>query len=325
MANIFKALAIIGVMLVTNSVSAVSPETIKKLEEESKVNYFAAIPRELRIMILTKLISGASEDEIIAEIKKDRLISKDFKNMIDTNLANGKLIEYIALKFKEYNPQQAAQFKQFRNRTLSIARKLGGIPAAQDWIRHKQNTLAAEDQLFGNIRQGNLTQAEQIIRNENNVNIFDEEGVTPLIWAVSNTEDINTREQYKQFIYFLLNQGADVNLTGTAAINTPLGTAMEIADPTIIQMLLKAGANPNSRDWFKSTPLIRITHMLRNKAINQQQVITSTRLLLEGGTQPNLKDNSGFTALDIAVHSKAPQEIINLLQHYGAKRGSELQ
>lgn len=326
MKNLFHTLIVAFMMLNIAPVFSVTPETIKKLEEEAKVRYFSSIPREIKTMILSMTADGATEDDIIQEIKKMRLVSKDYKNTIDTLIGNGKLIQYIAIKFREQRPDQGAMFS---DHISSIAKKLSGIPATQEWLKRQQKTVLLENQGFKailNPSKDNLNQVEQMIsQGIINVNMLSMWGWTPLMQAVQMINPAN-HAQSAEFITFLLNHGADTNLTAEWNNNTPVMIAARKLEIDILRQLLKAGANPNTKyayDWF--TPLASAVYGLWNANDNNRKLIIETvKILLEAGALPNIKNKKGLTALDHALEFNAPREIIYLLQQYGAKRGSEL-
>lgn len=68
--------------------------------------------------------------------------------------------------------------------------------------------------------------------------------------------------------------------------------ALQTENPTVIVLLLDAGANPNARDDDGNTPL-------RLGALNTNPMVTSH--LLDAGADPNAADNNGYGPLHSAV------------------------
>lgn len=79
----------------------------------------------------------------------------------------------------------------------------------------------------------------------------------------------------------------------------------------IVAALLRAGANPNTREPEGQTALIAATRA------------TVTRLLLEAGVDANAADDKGLTALDCAI-TAADAEQVRLLLSHGARVPSEM-
>jgi len=290
----------------------------------SDINYFSSIPRELKTIIVDLAVNGKSEDEAIQAIKNMRLTSKDFNKTIDSLIANGNLIEYITMTF-ESEKKQLVHHHFYRNHLYSVAKKLGGIPAAQQWLKRKQENVQREDQFHNAIfMEHNLTRAKELIGNGISVNTLDQYGFTPLTRAMQFINDPTYGEQYKQFIDFLLEQGADVNLAANGNNVTPLAIASSNLAPNMIEKLLARKANSNVYDGEGKTPLMNLIGRINRPDADIQRIAVTIKALLAGGAQPNLKSKNGRTALDLAYILKAPQEIMSLLRQYGAKTSNQL-
>ncbi|HSW72537.1 MAG TPA: ankyrin repeat domain-containing protein [Chlamydiales bacterium] len=92
----------------------------------------------------------------------------------------------------------------------------------------------------------------------------------------------------------------------------------------IIDFLISEGADPNSTNLNGFSPL----HNWINNGIYLSSIeidswcLNQAKILLENGANPNLKDNEGKTALQIASQIKDPQsreKVEQLLKSYGAK------
>ncbi len=70
--------------------------------------------------------------------------------------------------------------------------------------------------------------------------------------------------------------------------------ALRTSNPTIIRLLLEAGADPNAPDDYGSTPL-------HDAAYNDNAIVSS--VLLDAGARPNVRNNRGWTPLHSAVLS----------------------
>ena len=80
-----------------------------------------------------------------------------------------------------------------------------------------------------------------------NVDICDDAGYTPLLYAV--------RAQRVEAVRFLLQHGANVNTRTPATAASPLHRASYLGNKTLIRMLVDAGADRQSRDSDGMTPL----------------------------------------------------------------------
>lgn len=295
-------------------------------------DFFTSLPKELKIMILNSAMNGQTADELIQEAKKMRLISKDFKKEIDHILVNGSLIENIAVTYKH---QKTKQDDRFRDYLFSIAKKFGSNPAAQAWAARKKLAIPLEGLLFKNIIEAGLDEAELMIRNGFPVNTLGVDGETPLMSAASYAGKNNNSDHSAKFVAFLLNYGANPNLTGMFTSATPLYYATMAAQPDIVKQLLKAGAKVDViRNDNNETPLHNaVFNLVYNESRREKDIpnlLQITKILLEAGANPNTIRERG-TMLDMAFRAKdpdyrvkEPQKLIDLLQQHGAKRAREL-
>ena len=83
---------------------------------------------------------------------------------------------------------------------------------------------------------------------------------------------------------------------------TPLHRAGHNKNPTVVEMLLAAGAEIEARDEYGETPLHRAAQWSGNPAV--------VELLLSAGADPNARDHNGDTPLKYAKHG----DVIELLQ-----------
>lgn len=108
---------------------------------------------------------------------------------------------------------------------------------------------------------------------------------------------------------YLIQKGADVIY--------PLAVyEAENGEDKAIDLLIKAGANINTKDENGYTPLM---------ATIGWNGVEKIKLLLAKGANINAKNNEGKTVLDIAIElTPYNTESINFLKSKGAKRGKEL-
>lgn len=101
----------------------------------------------------------------------------------------------------------------------------------------------------------NCAECERLLRQGAEVNACDEEGCTPLLWAVFAGE--------KDVVELLLARGADIHGANHDG-ETPLHWAVMLRDRALAALLLARGANVNAKDIFGLTPL-------RSATLNEDQ------------------------------------------------------
>ncbi|HET6268122.1 MAG TPA: ankyrin repeat domain-containing protein, partial [Acidobacteriota bacterium] len=118
----------------------------------------------------------------------------------------------------------------------------------------------------------------------------------------------------------LIAQGANVNTVHAITGWTPLTAASFWAHPETVGVLLHAGANPNAKDRHSGTPLFKAvtlgTYTDKKEIIQRKADVV--RLLLAGGADPQLKDQFGDTAWEVAVFSGF-DPIVQVFEEFDAK------
>lgn len=138
------------------------------------------------------------------------------------------------------------------------------------------------------ISKNNYEMAVDQIKRGANVNAADNNGNTPLIYALNN------RKRPLIFVTLLLSHGAQANGANKEG-NTPLLLAINALPRNerlaIVTQLLAKGADQNSRDKKLNTPL--------HKAIMNGDV--ELIKLLKNGFASDLKNSQGLTAAQLAI------------------------
>jgi ankyrin repeat protein len=106
---------------------------------------------------------------------------------------------------------------------------------------------AAAEDLSALIRGGDVRAAMTALRAGADVNAKQEDGSTPLLWAVYSVDH--------ELVQALLSRGADPDARNTLG-DTPLAEAVNLADEQMVRLLLKAKANPNLGNDSGQTPLM---------------------------------------------------------------------
>jgi uncharacterized protein len=136
------------------------------------------------------------------------------------------------------------------------------------------------------------------------VNTKDRHGHTPLINAA--------KEGRKDFVFDLLNRGADVTATSVKG-KTVLHYAAANGHTEIVKLLVDKGANVDVRDLEGHTPIMLAAIYGCNKTI---------QALLDGGASPLLKTFAGTTAAQYAENNNHPLAAALLKKAERAKHGN---
>jgi ankyrin repeat protein len=164
--------------------------------------------------------------------------------------------------------------------------------------------------------EGYTGEVDRLILKGADVLATTDEGVTPLIFAISNDRTKAAK--------MLINYGSDPNQM-TSHGETPLLIAVKRQNAEIAEALLRSGAEIDSTDKFKATPLhyaavydyLQVTDMLLyyNASMNKRAIEGSTPLLaavwagnadiadllIQNGAKIEIPDNEGFTPFLIAA------------------------
>ena len=138
--------------------------------------------------------------------------------------------------------------------------------------------------VYNYIKTGDVEAIDELLKNSNvNINQFDEQGVTLLMWA--------TISKNLTIVTILLQYGADPNLRYVYYHKTPLMLASSIGCVDIVKVLLDNDADPNLRDYEGNTSLLFAT---RYKYLDVVEVLLQY-------ADKDLSDSLGDTAVMIAV------------------------
>lgn len=118
-----------------------------------------------------------------------------------------------------------------------------------------------------------------------------EAGITPLGYAAY--------EGHLPCVKYLVEQGADIHCISSGFQESLLTLAVTNWQTDVVQYLISIGAPLDIKDYDGMTPLIRAADYAKDRS--QRNVIHRLpqiiELLLQGGSNPNLTDKTGYTAL----------------------------
>jgi ankyrin repeat protein len=139
--------------------------------------------------------------------------------------------------------------------------------------------------LLQSARRGDIELTQQFIREGQDLNMEDKDGLTPLFHAAY-------RGHY-DVVKTLIDGGAAINHVGNEKVGLrPLFAAVQQNRYEIVKALIEAGSDVNKEMFLGATPLI-VSIGSRDKRI--------MRLLLDSGADPDHKNWKGQTAMQIAA------------------------
>lgn len=145
------------------------------------------------------------------------------------------------------------------------------------------------------VRAGDEQTVQFLIQLKANVNVHDELGATPLIWAAEKDEP--------EIAAQLIAAGAELNVIDNEGA-TALRHAVRTARIELVERLIKAGANVNIADDHGETPLLQAA------ASGNLQMV---QLLLAHGADRSAKTTAGYAAVDYLPKGHDP-ELARLLK-----------
>ncbi|KAL7296052.1 hypothetical protein TKK_0010606 [Trichogramma kaykai] len=109
--------------------------------------------------------------------------------------------------------------------------------------------------------------------------------------------------------------GRDPNQLITETNSSPLHIALVCKRKEVVELLLRNGANPNSRDKWSLTPLLLICHRWRDADLARMFLQTCKEVGRK--VEIDALDSDGQTALEWAVANLLP-DMVGVLLYYGA-------
>lgn len=148
------------------------------------------------------------------------------------------------------------------------------------------------------IQRGDEAEARRRMAQGVNLNIRDEEGITPLLWLILETKD-------HKAVSLAMKVGADPNYKdgfGDNAVAMVAGSKF----PKLLEVVLDAGGDPNSLDRNNEPPIF--------SAIGEERW-ADIKLLAERGADLNLTDGPGCNSALYAAYIHRYEVVYWLLQH----------
>lgn len=319
----FKVLFCLGMFIIAVCSNAISMETPAKLEckqlyqlKQSSLDIFNKdIQVHILLFVTGNIGMGNTLSQAIAGVKRFYIACPKSRESVDImktllswlTFKNGKELQHAVDKLEELE-----YFPVFKNSSM------------QKWIKQKKHQLDDESELLNAAFQLDVKKVTASISKGVNINAVGSCGRTPLFFALMNghyptlTHDLN---KLTEIVPALIKAGADIN-TKTIYGSIILGLPSYGGHPAIVQMLLKAGANPNSEEHDGETPLtmalFRLSRQDVSDKLNHMKVL---RLLLEAGANPNARGKNGSVKEIIekgpGLIEEQKTELIQLFRDYG--------
>lgn len=173
--------------------------------------------------------------------------------------------------------------------------------ATQKGYSRALELMGADDTLLEACKNNQSRAVQILLKNGSpEINIQDESGSTPLIYACKNNAS--------GIVKLLIDSGADVNISDQEN-HTPLHFAAALGSAAIINLLVKAGADLNCTDSGGSTPLMFMAKNGRTSA--------ALNFIKNSGVDVGIKNNQNATAVTYAITAKQMQLVKALLPKLG--------
>ena len=146
-------------------------------------------------------------------------------------------------------------------------------------------TISKAIDLHNAIMQNDLTSVKQLVNGGCDVNAADDNGVSPLYWAVWKGDSAITE--------YIAANGAEINATNRWG-STPLHWAADLGHDLIIKKLIDDGAHVNAKDRSGNMPL----HWAARNGFT-----AAVKCLVNEGAYIEVDNIYGITPIDMALNS----------------------
>ena len=276
----------------------------------------------LLLAILLSVIAPAASSADVrlldAVLKRDRNAVRELlKNQSDVNAAQPDGSTALMLAAERHDVEIADLLiraranvnaaNEYGATALSVACATGNVALIERLLDAHADPnaplLSGETPLMTAVDKGDIRTATVLLAHGAEVNAKETKGgQTALMWAVANRSP--------ELVKLLLDHGADARARSAGGFTSLLFAAQQgLVDSG--RVLLQAGADVNEpRSGNRMTPL-----MIAAASGNNSFSI----LLLENGANPDLTDESGFTAMHYAASDRNGLDVVRALLGRGAQ------
>jgi ankyrin repeat protein len=250
-------------------------------------------------IVVSLYVENTHAEQLLVPKGEDK--SVDYKEFIDVARVgnNGKL--RLLLK-RGANPNYIAENKET---ALLVAANNGHFKTIKILLENGTNTKNAHLPVIKSITRKYYNVAKLLIDNGAPVNVPDHFKEAPFELTLKHYYDDEERNT-KQFILYLLDNGADVNLTDSKK-TTQIFYAIQKKDLSLVKQLIQYGADLSVLDGENGKTLL---HYAQSKEM--------VDALLEGSMNINAKDSHGQTALYVLIKRNKDIGLIDYLLKSGA-------
>lgn len=311
-------------MLIVACSNAISMDMPAKQEHQQaaqlKQSNLDIFPQNVQIRIL-QLVTGNIEmgntlSQAIADAKRFYIACPKSRENVDIMKAilsglyfeSGRELQYVCDKLGDLE-----NFPALKNASM------------QEWVKQKKQQIDDECELLDAAFQLDVKRVEASIAKGININVVDNCGRTPLFCALirgnypARNHDLN---KLSEVVPVLLNAGADTNARAQFGGSTILGLLSCGGHPLLMQMLLKAGADPNLAENAGDTSLTwAVFRLTREDVLDKSNHMKVVKLLLDAGASPNARGENGSIKEIIengpGLTKEQKNELMELLRTYG--------
>ncbi|KAK6305043.1 hypothetical protein J4Q44_G00238230 [Coregonus suidteri] len=216
------------------------------------------------------------QDQVNSDLEVASVLFKAECN-IQTSPSPGIQVRHV------YTPSTTKHFSPIKQSTTLTNKHRGNEVSSTPLLVHSLSIhqLAA---------QGEMVFLASRIEQETVINLQDEEGFTPLMWAAAHGQIA--------VVEFLLQNGADPNRLAKGR-ESALSLACNKGYTDIVKMLIGCGVNVNEYDWNGGAPVLYAVH---------GNHVPCVEILLESGADPTIESDSGFNA--VAMGHRNVQQVM---------------
>ncbi|XP_029476158.2 ankyrin repeat family A protein 2-like [Oncorhynchus nerka] len=234
------------------------------------------LPNRFDMNVCSRFVKSLNEedskniqDQVNSDLEVASVLFKAECN-IQTSPSPGIQVRHV------YTPSTTKHFSPIKQSTTLTNKHRGNEVSSTPLLVHSLSIhqLAA---------QGEMVFLASRIEQETVINLQDEEGFTPLMWAAAHGQIA--------VVEFLLQNGADPNLLAKGR-ESALSLACSKGYTDIVKMLIDCGVDVNEYDWNGGAPVLYAVH---------GNHVPCVEILLESGADPTIESDSGFNAMDMAV------------------------
>ncbi|KAJ8400126.1 hypothetical protein AAFF_G00401650 [Aldrovandia affinis] len=234
------------------------------------------LPNRFDMNVCSRFVKSLNEedskniqDQVNSDLEVASVLFKAECN-IQTSPSPGIQVRHV------YTPSTTKHFSPIKQSTTLTNKHRGNEVSSTPLLVHSLSIhqLAA---------QGEMVFLASRIEQETVINLQDEEGFTPLMWAAAHGQIA--------VVEFLLQNGADPNILAKGR-ESALSLACSKGYTDIVKMLIDCGVDVNEYDWNGGAPLLYAVHGNHVRCVE---------ILLESGADPTIESDSGFNAMDMAV------------------------